>query len=236
MATLFRGALGATLLVLAALSLPANALAHARYKSSTPGAGEVLATSPAQVDITFTQHIQKVSGTYAIDVMHDRGAPVTAGPAVVNDADRTKMSVPLQADLSPGRYVVNWRNTSDDDGHDVNGSFSFYLNTQPNPVDLANDAQLAQVGFEDVTAAAQGTPSAAASTPAPAGTPASGPTTAASGTRSPASSAVAPIPTSTSTSSSSGSRNTVAYATIGAIVVIALVGLGVWQYVARRSS
>ncbi len=66
MTTLFRAALGATLIVLAALSLPANAFAYARYKSSTPGAGEVLTTSPAQVDISFTQHIQKVSGTDAI--------------------------------------------------------------------------------------------------------------------------------------------------------------------------
>ena len=222
----------------AALLTAAPAFAHARYKSSTPGTGEVLTTSPVRVDITFTQQIQKVSGTYAIDVNRDRGASVTGGTAVVDDADRTHLSVPLQTGLGPGRYVVNWKNTSDADGDPATGGFSFYINTQPNTVDLANDAQLAQIGFEDVTAtaAAAGTPSTStASTPAPAGTPASRPTTAASGTQSPAVSAATPIPTSTSTSSG-GSSNTVAYVIIATIAVIAVVGLGVWQYATRRGS
>jgi methionine-rich copper-binding protein CopC len=214
--------------------------AHARYKSSTPGTGEVLAASPARVEITFTEQIQKVSGTYSIEVTRDRGATVTSGSAVVDDTDRSKVSVPLQAGLEPGRYVVNWTNVSDDDGDPINGGFSFYINTQPNAVDLANDKQLAALGFEDVTATAA---AGGASTPAPGGTttastavrvttrPAS---TTASGTRSPGISAATPIPTTTSTSGTGGSDHTNLYVVIGAAIVGLVIGFGAWQYLSRR--
>lgn len=228
-----------TAMALATLLSVSPVFAHARYMSSMPGTAEILTTSPAEVDIAFTQHIQKVSGTYDIAVAHDRGASVTSGPAVVNETDRTKMSVPLQPDLTPGRYVVNWKNTSDDDGDPVTGAFAFYLNYQPNTVDLANDQALAQIGFEDVTATAAAvalTPSTApAATPVPAGSPAAGSTAAAGGTQLPGISAATPIPTVGSTSSSSDS-NTVVYVIIAAIIVIAVMGLGVWQYVGRRRS
>jgi methionine-rich copper-binding protein CopC len=228
--------LAITLMALAAVAL-LNAkpvFAHARYKSSTPGTGQILTASPARVEITFTEQIQKVSGTYGIEVTRDRGAAVISGPAVVNDADRTHLSVPLQTGLGPGRYVVNWKDTSDADGDPVTGAFSFYINTQPNAVDLENDRQLAQIGFEDVTATAGTSSTATASTPAPAGTPASRPTTAASGTQSPGVSAATLIPTSTSTSTGSDGNNTVAYVIIAAIAIIVVVGLGVWQYATRR--
>ncbi len=209
--------------------------AHARYKSSTPGAGEVLTASPARVEIIFTEQIQKVSGTYSIEVTRDRGAAVTSGSAVVDESDRTKMSVKLQADLAPGRYVVNWTNVSDDDADPSEGAFSFYINTQPNAVDLANDKQLAALGFEDVTATAAG---GVASTPAPGGTattntPESSKTRPAV-TQSPGISAATPIPTTTSTSTSGGSDDTNLYVVIGAVIVGLIVGFGAWQYLSRR--
>ena len=184
-------ALGIVATAAASLLAVSPAFAHARYKSSTPGTGEAITASPAQVEIEFTQEIQKIAGGYGIQVVKDRGLDVTAGPAMVNDADRHKMSVALQPDLTAGRYVVNWTNTSDEDGDAAKGAFSFYLNYQPNAVDLANDAQLATVGFEDVTAeagttvaeqtptlggsAVSGTPTAEPVTP-----PAAGPTGGAS--------------------------------------------------------
>ncbi len=209
----------------AALLAASSVFAHARYKSSTPGTGEVLTTSPARVDIAFSQEIQKISGSYGIEVTRDRGAAVTNGPAVVDGSDRTKLSVPLQPDLAPGRYVVNWTNTSDADGDPIEGAFSFYVNTQPNTVDLANDAQLAQIGFEEVTTAA-GTPSAVR-------TDAAAPAATAGGTQSPAISAATPLPTSASSTSSDSDSNTALYAIVALVVVAVLVGLGVWQYTMR---
>lgn len=149
------------------LAAPGSASAHARYESSFPAKGEVLATSPDRVEITFSQEIQRVSGAYDITVNKDRGPSVTAGPPVVSDDDRRIMSVPLQPDLAPGRYVVNWRNVSDEDGDEAVGAFSFYVQTPPNEIDLRNDEDLALIGEEDGGAATQGD----ATTPTSAETP-----------------------------------------------------------------
>ena len=177
------------LLVWLAASPASPTAAHADYASSTPGRGEQLAVAPPEVEITFTQQIQKITGTYDIAVNKDRGLSATSGPAVVNDADRTKMSVPLQPNLGSGRYVVNWKNLSDGDGDPKEGAFSFYLNYVPTAVDLANDAELEQIGNEGEEPVAGATdvaetpvgatpePSVAVNTPSseasPAGTPAS---------------------------------------------------------------
>ena len=239
--------------VLAATFLAAApVLAHARYKSSTPGKGEVLAASPARVEITFTQQLQKISGTYGIEVNRDRGAAVTSGPAVLDETDRSKLSVPLQADLQPGRYVVHWKNVSDADGDPATGALSFYVNKQPNAVDLQNDKQLEQIGFEPETPAAGTTPAGATpaattpagTTPAAGETPKSGataaastaarPTAATTGTREPAISAATPGPTPASTNNDSGS-NTGLYIIVAAAAIAGIiVGFGAWQYTARR--
>ena len=224
----------------AAIIAASPVFAHARYKSSTPGAGEVARTPLARVEITFTEQVQKVAGTYSIEVNRDRGASVTTGSAVLDDADRTKLSVALQEGLAPGRYVVNWTDVSDDDGDAANGGFSFYINATPNAVDLANDKQLASLGFEDVTATAA---AGGASTPAPGGTTTASTAapvttrpvgTTASGTQSPGISAATPIPTTTSTSGAGGSDHKNLYVVIGAVIVGLIVGFGARQYLSRR--
>ena len=207
------------------------AFAHARYKNSTPSTGEVLAASPARVEITFTQQIQKISGTYGIEVAHDRSASVTAGAATIDEADRSKLSAALQPNLQPGRYVVNWKNVSDGDGDPAEGAFSFYIGKEPNANDLENDKQLASVGAEAETPAA-GSTTISGATPATASTrPA---VTTVAGTQSPGISAATPIPTTTSTSSSGGSDNTNLYVAIGAAIVGLVIGFGAWQYLSRR--
>lgn len=160
------------------LAAPRSAAAHARYESSFPAKGEVLATSPDRVEITFSQEIQRISGTYDIMVNKDRGLSVTAGPAVVRDDDRRIMSVPLQPGLAPGRYVVHWRNVSDEDGDPAEGAFSFYVQTPPNEIDLRNDEALALIGEEDAgtpTPTADGSPSPAETGTAAATTPEASP-------------------------------------------------------------
>jgi hypothetical protein len=203
----------------ALLASPLSASAHARYKSSTPGKGEVVRASPARVEITFTQDIQKVGGTYGIEVTKDRGASVTAGPAVVDEQDRSKLSVPLQPNLDPGRYVVNYKNVSDEDGDPFNGAFSFYLNYQANAVDLENDRQLEAVGAELETPGA---------TSSPAGNP------TASGT------AVATQPTRAATPTTSpgntgggGDNNTTIYIVVGGVAVGIVIGFGIWRFLLR---
>jgi methionine-rich copper-binding protein CopC len=227
-----------TAIIAAIAIVPSTASAHARLKTSTPAVGEVVQTAPTQVVIFFTQEIQKVSGLYSINVNRDRGAEVTTGPAVIDESDRTKMSVQLQPDLGPGRYVVHWHNVSDADGDPLDGAFSFYVQTQPNAVDLANDADLAKIGNEDVTPAAEGSATAGtASVETPSSGPTSAPATSAPATGSAATiqSAVTATPES-SGASSGGSSNTTVYVIIAVLAVAAIGAAGAWWFFARRSS
>lgn len=128
-----------------------GASAHANYKSSTPAKGEVLSASPSQVSVTFTQDVQKITGTFGIEVANADGASVTSGEVALDDDDRSTMTVPLQPALPDGRYAVRWKNVSDADGDDANGAFSFYVGVQPSVENLAADDALAEIGAGDET-------------------------------------------------------------------------------------
>jgi len=151
-----------------------SAAAHANYKSSTPTKGEVLSSSPSQVSITFTQEVQKITNTFGIDVANSDGASVTSGEVALEDDDRSIMTVALEPNLNPGRYVVRWKNVSDSDGEAAEGAFSFYVEVQPSVEDLAADQQLAEIGAEEESPE----PTSGASTPSGAATQLPPPSTA----------------------------------------------------------
>ena len=207
----------AAIALLCALAFATTASAHARYKTSTPDKGEVLAAAPARVTITFTEEIQKVSGTYGIDVTKDGGGPVTAGPATVDDADRTKLSVPLQSTLPDGRYIVTWNNVSDDDRDPAKGAFSFYISTQPSAADLAADKQLETIGAEDETPTDE-TPGTTVATPVATSQPS------------------VPPPTATTKKDDGGNGMTITIVVIAAIIAGAVVGFAGWTVMSRRRS
>jgi hypothetical protein len=122
--------------------------------------------------VNFEENIQKTADSFALTVAKDGGGSVTSGSATVSgDA---QLSVSLQPNLSAGRYVVNWTNTSEDDGDELSGAFAFYLNTQPTTQQIAADAALEAVEANELaTASAQaGTPAAASPTTAAAASPA----------------------------------------------------------------
>ena len=136
------------------LQTTAPAAAHGRYKSSIPKKSEVLSAAPASVEIVFSQQLQKVAGTYGIEVTDTSGASVTAAGAVLDEADRSRMTVALAPGLAQGRYVVRWRNVSDEDADPAEGAFAFYVGAEPTRADVDADRALANVGREDVTPAA----------------------------------------------------------------------------------
>ena len=149
-----------------------GAAAHANYKSSAPAKGEVLSASPTRVSITFTQEVQKLTGTFGIDVAVDGGAPVTLGDATLDDSDRSIMTVALEPSLNPGRYVVRWKNVSDSDGDTAEGAFSFYVGSQPSADDLVADEALLKIGAEETPQPTPGasTPEDAITEPPPSST------------------------------------------------------------------
>ena len=168
------GVASATLV--AALALVTTAWGHAHPETLTPAKGAVVQTAPAKVDIVFVEEIQKTAGSYGITVELDGGGSVTSGAATIDPANAAHLSIALQANLTAGRYVVNWHNVSSVDGDPAEGAYSFYVQTQPTTADLAKDADLAMIGQE-----AMGTPTAMPMAPtviAPA--PATSPAAAAS--------------------------------------------------------
>lgn len=212
---LFRTGVAIVIACLAATAMAGTALAHSRYKSSTPGKGEVLQASPAKLDVFFTQNVQKVSGTYGLEVQKDGGASATAGATVIDESDRSHISVALQPNLAPGRYVVNWMNVSDDDGDPATGAFSFYIQTPPTAADLQKEQELEAIGAEDETATTT-TPTARAAT-------------VVSGSPTVLSTRVAASPSATEkvrSSPSGGDSNTTRNVIVIIVAVIAIVAIG----------
>jgi len=110
---------------LAALALLAVALAHAEPARITPGDGAVLASRPSQVEIEMSQELARQVGANDIDVIDASGKEVTAVAAVIDNANRRKISVPLPSDLPVGIYIVKWKTLSADDGDAASGQLGF---------------------------------------------------------------------------------------------------------------
>lgn len=130
--------LAATLAVACALLLTAlilgggqRAFAHAAYESSTPADGEGVSESPEQVEIVFSQEVARQGGLPTVMVVNQFG-DVTADEPVLDDTDRTRLTVDLPPALGNGRYTVIWHTLSDEDGEEAQGAFHFYVGEGPN--------------------------------------------------------------------------------------------------------
>jgi copper transport protein len=107
-----------------ALAGPATpvVLGHSQLVTSAPAAGEVVATSPAELRLVFSEPIEP---TYTrLDLIGPDGATVAASIGAPDPADRYTLIAPLPA-LADGVYTVNWRALSAADGHTTSGFFTF---------------------------------------------------------------------------------------------------------------
>ena len=100
-------------------------LVHNRLVKSSPGDGDSLATSPAEIKLWFSER-PEVAFTSATLI---RGTPDSAriGPlkaATTDDSLAVRLAVPSV--LTPGTYVVAWR-TASRDGHAIRGRFNFIV-------------------------------------------------------------------------------------------------------------
>lgn len=110
--------------LLAAVFAYGTAEAHADLVRSTPSAGDVLAQSPGEVRITFSEAVAPAQSQ--IRVLDVRGERVDLDDSRVIEGDATTMRVGL-ADLPDGAYTVSWHNLSDVDGHTLSSSFVFFV-------------------------------------------------------------------------------------------------------------
>jgi copper transport protein len=105
------------LAILAALVLPANALAHARLDEASPGFRERLPSSPRTIVLRFDQQVKAVPGS--VRVYSSTGS---IGAVKVRGNGRSvTASLP---GLPKGAYTVRWHALSGD-GHVVSGVFTF---------------------------------------------------------------------------------------------------------------
>ena len=113
-------------LVSAALLLcaPAPVFAHAALQSSTPAPNSVLEQSPPAIVLDFDDPVEVAVAS--IELFDGNAELVAIGTPQRGD-DQTILTASLPV-LDDGLYAVIWRVTSDD-GHPVDGAFSFQIGT-----------------------------------------------------------------------------------------------------------
>lgn len=117
--------LGSVAAALLAIVLVSSALGHAEPERLFPGDGAVLVEPPNQVVLLMTQEMFREAGANDIDVFDAGGREVTEVEAIIDNADRRRLTVPLPASIPPGEYTVRWKTLSAEDGDTTDGTYSF---------------------------------------------------------------------------------------------------------------
>jgi len=116
--------------LLGSLLVVGTAYAHSGYLRSQPGADAVIATAPTRVDIWFKRELFRRQGENKIRVTGADGTVASTGETMMDDDDRTHIWISLQPGLPTGKYLVEWKNVSLEDGHPSMGNFSFEVDPQ----------------------------------------------------------------------------------------------------------
>ena len=114
-------------LCVVALIWSGSAWCHAFPDHQSPGAGTVLAASPAAVKIWFDGDLEPIFST--IRVEDAAGKEIAEGAVAAGQSDPTLLQVPLPT-LGRGTYRVRWSVVARD-GHRTEGSYTFIV--QPSP-------------------------------------------------------------------------------------------------------
>lgn len=116
--------------LLLALVVAAPAAAHADLVTSSPEAGEVLATPPTTITLTFSEPLDAGKSSFKLLA---GGATVGTGNAAEGGADVMTLG-PLVLDgrpLGPGVYQVQWTSVAGD-GDVLRGTLTFTV-SEPTP-------------------------------------------------------------------------------------------------------
>jgi methionine-rich copper-binding protein CopC len=112
----------ATFTLVAAILYGGVAYAHPELQSAEPAAGAAMTTSPKQIRITFNENvIPQFSG---VEVKDQAGKMIPTGKAATDPANKKLLIVPVNEQLPPGDYKIEWHAVPDDT-HRVKGSYSF---------------------------------------------------------------------------------------------------------------
>ena len=114
------------LAVLVALT-PGAASAHAAFDRSDPQPNSVLAESPAEIRIWFTEPLE--DGYNEVRLFDETGHEIPNLTVERGEGEKS-LVVPLPEPLANGTYSVVWKNLSSADGHPAQGYFTFTVGTQ----------------------------------------------------------------------------------------------------------
>ncbi|HVY17485.1 MAG TPA: copper resistance CopC family protein [Rhodopila sp.] len=106
------------LAVLAAVSVPSFAWAHAILEASTPPAGGSVPAGPLDVRLRYNSRIDKARSRVTLVRPDHAQAPVAIAPGGAPDIMTTHL------DLTPGDYVLRWQVLAVD-GHITRGDVPF---------------------------------------------------------------------------------------------------------------
>ncbi|GAB4193219.1 MAG: copper resistance protein CopC [Roseiflexaceae bacterium] len=123
----FFRAFGAALL-LALLLAPARAEAHANLVDSDPPAGAVLASSPSELVLEFTEELDP--GFSQVELFDSAMRRLNAGPGQIDPAVPRRLRLAV-AELPQGSYTALWRARSAVDGHVTEGNLPFGIGVAP---------------------------------------------------------------------------------------------------------
>ena len=122
----------ALLALLVAPALPGAAggrvLAHAQLVASSPGAGGIVAESPAEIRLIFSEPLE--AQVTSLDIFDLNGAPVLTRVGEVDATDPYAL-VLTDPQLPDGVYSLRWRTLSAADGHTAEGFFNFGIGDVP---------------------------------------------------------------------------------------------------------
>ncbi|QEI04856.1 copper homeostasis periplasmic binding protein CopC [Pigmentiphaga aceris] len=98
--------------------------AHAGLKAALPAANAVVATAPAQVELSFSQALEPALSR--IEVRNAAGERVDRDGVHAIGGNAQRLGVALKPSLPPGTYRVDWQAASVDT-HRTKGNFSFQV-------------------------------------------------------------------------------------------------------------
>ncbi len=110
------------LILSAIVAMPA--FAHAHLAASIPAADAAVAVAPVALVLHFTEEVEV--GFTGVTLKDAGGHLVPTGATMRDTTDSTAITVPVQAPLVAGRYVVAWHALAVD-GHKTTGSYSFVV-------------------------------------------------------------------------------------------------------------
>lgn len=139
------------LLLLLAAGAARPVLAHANLAQSNPPANAVLARSPVQLELIFTEPVE--ASFSRVEVLNSQGVRVDNDDARVDAADPTRLTATVRS-LPDGVYTVSWRVLSTLDGHTTAGIYPFAVGNVA-AADLAAAQASTSVSFSPLEALAR---------------------------------------------------------------------------------